>query len=106
MLRNLYNKLTPSEGSIVISITGNITRQVPKGCARIEPAPLILAFHGKGQNASAMQSQTQFSNPEFNNDTIVVNPQGINKQWSGDPEAPTTDAINDIEFANDLLDYI
>ena len=78
----------------------------PEGCARIEPAPLILAFHGKGQNASAMQSQTQFSNPELNNDTIVVYPQGVNKQWSGDPEAPPTNEINDIEFANDLLDYI
>jgi poly(3-hydroxybutyrate) depolymerase len=71
-----------------------------------EPAPLILAFHGKAQNASAMEFQTQFSSPGFNNNTIIAYPQGINKQWSGDPEAPLTSEINDIEFANDLLDYI
>ena len=70
------------------------------------PAPLILSFHGKAQNASAMEAQTQFSNVDFNPSALVVYPQGIDKQWTGDPEAPATSEINDIEFANDLLDYL
>lgn len=52
-----------------------------------------------------MEFQTQIFSPEFNNDTIIAYPQGIIKQWIGDPEASFTSEINDVEFANDL-DYI
>ena len=79
---------------------------IPLSYEMSEPAPLILAFHGKGQNASAMEAQTQFSSPEFNNDALIAYPQGINRQWSGDPEAPPTSEVSDIAFTNDLLDYI
>jgi len=54
---------------------------VPPGRAIPAPAPVILVFHGKGQNASAMEIHTQFSSPQFNNDTVIAYPQGINKQW-------------------------
>ena len=42
-----------------------------------EPAPLILVFHGKSQNASEIEAQTQLSSPDFNSNAIVVYPQGI-----------------------------
>jgi poly(3-hydroxybutyrate) depolymerase len=75
------------------------------GNAISEPTPLILAFHGNAQNASTMEFQTQLFSPEFNNNTIIAYPQGIVKQWTGDPGAPLTSEIDDFEFANDL-DYI
>ena len=67
---------------------------------------LILSFHGKGQNASAMEFETQLSNPDFNPHAIVAYPQGISKQWTGDPESPLRKEVDDIEFANDLLDHL
>ena len=62
------------------AVTG-VARQgllhLPESYSGDEPAPLILAFHGKGQSTSEMESQTQLSNVEFNRDAIVVYPQGI-----------------------------
>ena len=100
----------PSFEDTVYSAAGggerNFRLHIPPNYSVETPAPLILSFHGKAQNASAMETQTQFSNPDFNSNALVAYPQGINKQWTGDPEAPATSEINDIAFANDLLDYL
>ena len=61
-------------------VTG-IARQgllhLPESYSGDAPAPLILAFHGKGQSTSEMERQTQLSTAEFNRDAIVVYPQGL-----------------------------
>lgn len=41
------------------------------------PAPLILSFHGGNRNASEQQSLDLLSTPFFNEDYIVVYPNGI-----------------------------
>ena len=50
---------------------------VPRSYIKGHPMPLILAFHGHGQAASTFESETQFSDPSVNNDSIVVYPQGL-----------------------------
>lgn len=100
----------PSFEDTIYSAEGGGERQfrlhLPTSYSVGKPAPLILSFHGKAQDASAMESQTQLSSPDFNRNAIVAYPQGIKNQWTGDPEAPVLSEINDIAFANDLLDYM
>lgn len=50
---------------------------LPASYKRTEPNPLILAFHGKTQTAATFENETQFSNPEFNDEAIVVYVQGL-----------------------------
>jgi len=49
------------------------------------PTPLILALHGKAQDSSTFESETQLSNPEVNNGSIVVYPQGSKVRWMISP---------------------
>lgn len=79
---------------------------LPDDYASDKPSPLILSFHGKDQDASAMETQTSLSDHEMNPDAVVAYPQGVDKMWTGDPEAPPTSQINDVDFVADLLDYL
>ena len=78
------SRLTPGGPSQVHSIqskAGGGERSyriyLPQNYSVRQPAPLILAFHGKGQNTSTFESETQLSSSGFNNDIVVVYPQGI-----------------------------
>lgn len=50
---------------------------LPVGYSPKDPSSLILSFHGKGQTIFEMEYETQMSNSEFNNRSIVVYPKGI-----------------------------
>ena len=74
----------PGSPSGTFTMTNPITGVVRQGLLHLpesylgdKPAPLILAFHGKGQSTSEMERQTQLSTVEFNRDAIVVYPQGV-----------------------------
>ena len=68
------------------------------------PSPLILALHGKEQTNTAFETQTQFSDPEFNTlGAIFVYPQGVDEMWTGDPEAPTREERDDVAFVGELM---
>lgn len=51
---------------------------VPKSYDANKPAPLILAFHGKNQNLKAFEEATSLSDPEVNQEYIVVYPEAVN----------------------------
>jgi poly(3-hydroxybutyrate) depolymerase len=46
-------------------------------------APLVLAFHGQQQHAWSMEAITELSNPDFNPNTIVAYPEGVDFQAPG-----------------------
>lgn len=50
---------------------------IPTGYVETTPAPLIFSFHGRTKNACEQEGLSQFSNPEFNNKSIAVYPQGL-----------------------------
>ena len=97
---------------------------IPSTYETEKPAPLIVALHGKGQPPREFETHTQFSNPENNKDAIVVYPEGIKVrrplvvtyrsmltclpqlQWTGDPESPPKEEIDDIAFVNFLIDQL
>ncbi|KIV81775.1 hypothetical protein PV11_03935 [Exophiala sideris] len=79
---------------------------VPSSYSESKPAPLIIALHGKGQPAKEFEYHTQLSNEDTNQDAIVVYPEGIKLQWTGDPEAPPRSKVDDISFINILIEHV
>lgn len=66
--------------------------------------PLVMTYHGATRTSAFMQDMTQFSNPAFNPDHVIVYPQGYNDYWQGSPYHNTN--VNDIQFTTDLLNYL
>lgn len=50
---------------------------LPSNYTTHKPAPVVLAFHGRGKDSEYMEKLSQFSNEEFNPDAIAVYPQAI-----------------------------
>lgn len=50
---------------------------IPKTYRKDVASPLIIAMHGKDQPPAEFEAHTQLSNPEVNNEAIVVYPEGI-----------------------------
>jgi len=61
---------------------------IPKNYKHDEPARVILAFHGKGQDVSDFERVTNLSNPLVNQDYVVVYPEGLNVSLRGVPQQP------------------
>lgn len=66
--------------------------------------PMILAFHGSGVPADYCEGDYGFSD-QFNDDKIIVYPQGIDNSWGG-PSYASVDAQEDLDFINDLLTHL
>ncbi len=50
---------------------------VPQDYNNSVATPLLLAFHGRGENNLIQEQTSKFSDPYFNDGAIVVYPQGI-----------------------------
>ncbi|KAF7590083.1 hypothetical protein BBP40_003285 [Aspergillus hancockii] len=66
------------------------------------PAPLIFSFHGRGKTAEGQEQLSQFSNEAWNPNGIAIYPQGLKKQWQGDPNSV---GVDDIGFTLGMLEY-
>ncbi|CAK7219806.1 hypothetical protein SEUCBS140593_004016 [Sporothrix eucalyptigena] len=66
------------------------------------PTQLILSYHGGTKTALQQLQLDDLTSPEFNRDSFVVYPQGINDSWQGVPGV----TIDDVQFTADLLDYV
>lgn len=64
-----------------------------------KPHGLIFSFHGRSGSAAGQESLCKLSEPEKNENMLVVYPEGIDKQWQGDPAAKS----DDISFTLDLI---
>jgi len=58
-----------------------------------------------------MEKISELSNPDFNKDTIIAYPEGMNVQspgvqWLGDPLAPNSTVIDDRIFVSELLSHL
>jgi hypothetical protein len=61
---------------------------IPKNYKHDEPAPVILAFHGKGQDVLDFEKATDLSNPSVNQEYVVVYPEGLNVSLRTFPQQP------------------
>ncbi len=103
----LYKAPAPGSMSFVTVKSHNAQRhavvRVPKDATWRKakggtPKPLILAFHGYGQDAGLM---SRFSDL-YKEGAIVVYPNGVGNAWAGAPYAETTGA-QDKQFVRDLI---
>ncbi|KAB8239532.1 hypothetical protein ETB97_000757 [Aspergillus alliaceus] len=74
---------------------------IPLNYDENKPTPLIFSFHGRGKTAENQEALSQFSNETWNPNAIAVYPQGLKKQWQGDPDSK---GVDDISFTLEMLD--
>ncbi|KIH89947.1 ferulic acid esterase (FaeA) [Sporothrix brasiliensis 5110] len=75
---------------------------VPPNYENKKPTQVILSFHGGTKTALQQLELDNLTLPEFNTDSIVVYPQGINNFWQGVPGV----TVDDVQFTSDLLDHV
>ena len=76
----------------------------------LEPAPLVLAFHGGGSQGKGMERLTRFDDLADREGFIVAYPDGIDKHWSDGREVTPDTARerrgDDVAFVTALIDEI
>lgn len=66
------------------------------------PMPLVLAFHGSGEQGKDMAAQTAMNNLADREGFIVVYPDGLNKKWNVSESAPE----DNIKFVHALITHL
>jgi poly(3-hydroxybutyrate) depolymerase len=72
----------------------------PKNYDENKAHGLIFSFHGRSGTPAGQESLTKLSDPQMNKNMLVLYPEGIDKQWQGDPLAKT----DDVAFTLDMID--
>lgn len=75
---------------------------VPPTYNKDKPTQLILSYHGGTKTALQQLQLDDLTSPEFNTDSFVIYPQGVNDSWQGVPGV----TIDDVLFTTDLLDHV
>ncbi|KAJ9628530.1 hypothetical protein H2203_002431 [Taxawa tesnikishii (nom. ined.)] len=73
---------------------------IPTTYSTNTPLPLLFAFHGRSESGAQMEQESKLSGQYANPGVIVVYPDGIDKQWQGDPAAS---GYNDVGFVLELI---
>lgn len=82
--------------------------QVPDSAAGDQPLPLILSFHGYGEDPKIMSEYTGLNGAWTEGGTqeaIVVYPSGLDGAWEGAPYS-TSKPGQDVRFIRELLDAL
>ncbi|KAL7943657.1 major facilitator superfamily domain-containing protein [Trichoderma barbatum] len=66
------------------------------------PTTAILSYHGGTRTAQSQLLLDQLTNTEFNTNSFVIYPQGIDNVWQGVPNV----TVNDVQFTADILDHV
>lgn len=69
-----------------------------------KPHGLIFSFHGRSGTPAGQESLSKLSEPNKNADMLVAYPEGIDKQWQGDPAANTDDVGFTLDMMNSLME--
>lgn len=80
----------------------NFLLHFPTNYDKNVPHGLIFSFHGRSQTAAQQESLSKLSEPSKNPHMLVVYPNGVDKQWQGDPEAKT----DDVGFTMDMINSL
>ena len=82
---------------------------LPPATTRLEPTPLVVAFHGWPMSATGLADVTHLAAVADAHGFAVLFPQGYGNSWSvpGGLPTPAHEAgIDDVAFARDLLDSV
>ncbi|KAK4634427.1 hypothetical protein CLAFUW4_01811 [Fulvia fulva] len=95
-----------SSNNISLTTSNGLTRSyllhIPTSYSKDVPTGLILSFHGRGQSGAHQEKLSKFSDSSVNPDMLAAYPNGVDKQWQGDPAATT----DDVPFTLAMLKHI
>ncbi len=101
---------TGEPGEFVLQITsGGFVRQfrlhVPPSYRPTNPVPLVLAFHGWGDNAESFEQYIGFSDKADQEGFIVAYPDGIDNSFNAGACCGTANHldVDDVGFARDIV---
>ncbi|KND91590.1 Feruloyl esterase B [Tolypocladium ophioglossoides CBS 100239] len=77
---------------------------LPSSYAVNKALPLLIAYHGSGNNPTKFETETRFSDESVNPDTITVYPAGVKGNWQGPTYAEP--GVSDLVFTTDLVNRI
>jgi polyhydroxybutyrate depolymerase len=77
---------------------------VPSGYRSVQPAPLVLVFHGSGGRGRDMATHTGFSRLAEHEGFVAVYPDGLGRRWNDGRGFAATHA--DVAFVRALLDTL
>lgn len=75
---------------------------LPRAYSSTATHGLVLSFHGRGESGAQQEKVSRLSDSTVNPHMIVAYPEGVDKQWQGDPAAKT----DDIGFTMDMIRQI
>ncbi|OJJ52800.1 hypothetical protein ASPSYDRAFT_62481 [Aspergillus sydowii CBS 593.65] len=78
---------------------------IPETYNTSTPAPLYFSFHGATRDMASQEKLSQFSNPKFNKDAVVVYPNSKNGYWLSNPNADASKP-DDLDFTAQLLTHM
>lgn len=78
---------------------------VPEDYSANDQHQTIVGFHGRGGSGPYFERDTGLSQAQFTGDTIMVYPDGVNKNWAGASYSAVS-IEEDLQFVHDLLTKI
>ncbi len=83
--------MTPGGSTTNFSMTVSGTSRwymvhVPSSHNINNAAPLIIAYHGKGEHPANIKGETQLSNAAYSPYGVTVFPNGLTQEWQGEPD--------------------
>lgn len=81
---------------------------LPPSYTEDNPVPLVLFFHGNGQQASGIQSMTGLDSIADRLGFVAIYPQGISNSWAlaCDCSNLEFEGVDDLKFTRDLLSHL
>lgn len=102
----LRRGVTGESNKINLSTSQGVKRSLllhfPKNYDKNKAHGLIFSFHGRSGSPAAQESLCKLSEPDKNKNMLVAYPEGIDKQWQGDPAAKSDDVIFTLDMINSL----
>lgn len=77
---------------------------LPSNYQANDARPLLIVYHGSGNNPANFENESRFANETLNPNMITVFPAGVNGNWQGPTYA--TPGVNDEVFTTDLVNRV
>jgi len=100
--------LQPGQHTRFVTVNGyerSYIIYLPHDLDRLQPAPVVFAFHGFGDDNLLMQSSTEFNPIADQNGFLIAYPQGIDSSWNiGECCAtPQENNVDEAAFVRQIL---
>jgi polyhydroxybutyrate depolymerase len=82
----------------------NFSVHIPVGYNNQAPVPLLFNLHGFTMDGEGMERMSQFRAKADQEGFVVVNPDGVTRQWN--PGCMVDTGVDDTTFILDMIDFV